>query len=139
MQPTALVPTRAPAVVMVPQAPAVVQQLAAPQPVIVQPAAPAPVEATPAPLVPIEPMPAPGINASVHVGSDGVSVGGSISNAAPDKEATVQAWLSSPPSVPTATAIPTEQVPAFKASFQDAPPCNPFVGYVGDKARQCYH
>src|SRR6266508_3383352 len=56
-----------------PAAPAVVQAPAAPQPAIVQPAAPAPAEATPAPLVPIEPTPAAGLNASVHVGSDGVS------------------------------------------------------------------
>jgi len=48
----------------------------------------------------------------------------------PNKEATVQAWLASPPSTPTT-------VSDFVASFQPQPECNPFIGYVGMKRYTC--
>jgi hypothetical protein len=62
-----------------------------------------------------------------------------------DKEAAIEAWLAAPVS----TATPTRGVSeiasdtaavvmdaAFDASFQEAPSCSPFIGYIGqDKAR----
>src|SRR5262249_47154703 len=71
------------------------------------------------------------------------SVAATINSVTPtvDKEATVQAWLAAPVSTdtpwPTATPVPTEEVPAFKASSEKAPKCSLFIGYVGPKKKEC--
>lgn len=53
---------------------------------------------------------------------------------AADNEAAIEAWLAAPPSTPT--PLPEPGQPGFAASFEEAPACSPFVGYVGpDKVR----
>jgi len=43
-------------------------------------------------------------------------------------EAAINAWLEAPPSTPTPLPEPGE--PGFAESFEDAPQCSPFVGYL---------
>lgn len=45
-----------------------------------------------------------------------------------DNEAAIEAWLAAP--VSTATPLPEPGEAGFVASFQDAPACSPFIGYL---------
>jgi hypothetical protein len=43
-------------------------------------------------------------------------------------EAEINAWLEAPPS--TSTPLPEPGQPGFAASFEEAPTCSPFIGYL---------
>lgn len=43
-------------------------------------------------------------------------------------EEAIEAWLSAPPSTPT--PLPEPGQPGFAASFEEAPACSPFIGYL---------
>lgn len=47
----------------------------------------------------------------------------------------VATWMAAPPSTPTPSPAPGE--PGFVESFVTPEPCSPFVGYLGEKKREC--